>query len=245
MHNTRVIPSSLIEGQPRYLWLIMLTYSMVITLSNWFDPRLISMWGLNTDAGTLIFPFTFLLSDLITEVYGYKNARRAIWCGYLFNMFFILYGQVVIHMPSPDYPTNNALFDTILATNTRVFFAGFSYFVSEPLNSFTMAKLKIKMSGRYLGIRFVTSTIVSSGIDGILFSVIAFYGTMGNMDLVNLILSGWLIKVVIEILGLPLSIRLAKKLKTMEHLDIYDKRTSFNIFSLNADYALSDNEYKK
>src|SRR3990167_4672910 len=123
-------------SQPKFLWFLTLTYSMVIVLANWFDPRLIKIFGLTTDAGTLIFPLTFLLSDLITEVYGYKNARRAIWCGFLFNALFILYGQLVIHMPSPDYHTNNAMFDTLLATNVRIIIAScLSYLISEPLNS--------------------------------------------------------------------------------------------------------------
>ena len=75
--------------QPKYLGFLILTYCMLMVFSNWFDPRLIDLFGLNTDAGTLIFPLGFLISDLITEVYGYKQARRAIWCGFLFNFLFL------------------------------------------------------------------------------------------------------------------------------------------------------------
>lgn len=234
-----------IELKPNYLWFLALAYAMVIILANWFDPRLIKICGLTTDAGTLIFPFTFLLSDLITEVYGYKQARRAIWCGFLFNALFILYGQLVIHMPSPDYPTNNAIFDTLLAANIRIIIAStISYFSSEPLNSFLMAKLKVKMEGRYMAIRFVISTVIASGSDSIIFGIIAFYGVMSNDHLFTLIVTMWFIKVFIEILGLPLSIRLAKKLKQIEKLDIYDRRTNFKLLSLNVNYSITDNEYK-
>jgi len=241
-----LVESKIIRLQPSYLWFLTLTYTMVIVLANWFDPRLIHIFGLDTDAGTLIFPFTFLLSDLITEVYGFKHARRAIWCGFLFNALFIIYGQIVIHMPSPDYPTNNKNFDTLLATNIRIILASvISYLISEPLNSMIMAKLKIKMKGHYLGIRFVSSTIVASGTDSLIFGIIAFYGTMNNANLTSLIFCMWLIKVFIEIVGLPISIRLAKKLKKLEELDIYDKKTNFTIFSLNADYTEKDNEFLK
>src|SRR5262245_18687209 len=116
--RTNLPESKATKSQPDWLWFLTLTYAMVIELTNWFDPRLINI-GLDTDAGTLIFPLTFLLSDLITEVYGYKYARRAIWCGFLFNALFIIYGQIVIHMPSPSYPTNNDMFDTLLTTNIR------------------------------------------------------------------------------------------------------------------------------
>ncbi len=241
-----VVDNNVIQLKPNFLWFLTLTYAMVIVLANWFDPRLIKIMGLTTDAGTLIFPITFFLSDLITEVYGYKHARRAIWCGFLFNILFIVYGQIVIHMPNPDFPTNNQMFDTILGANIRIIIAsGISYLISEPLNSFVMAKLKIKMHGRYLGIRFLSSTVVASGTDSFIFSVIAFYGVMSNLNLLYLILTMWFIKVLIEFFGLPISIRLAKKLKESEQLDIYDKRTDFNIFKLDANYIDKDNEFGK
>lgn len=218
---------------------------MVIVLSNWFDPRLVTLFGVTTDAGTLIFPLTFLLSDLITEVYGFKQARLAIWCGFLFNAIFILYGQLVIHMPSPDYPTQNASFDMLLAMNIRIIVASsISYFLSEPLNALVVAKLKIKMHGRFIGLRFLLSTVMASGLDSIVFGLIAFYGVMNHLHLFYLIISMWFIKVIIELLGLPISIKLARKLKQLEKLDIYDKSTDFNLFSLDSSYLNKDNQYK-
>lgn len=238
--------SNIISGQPKHLWFLTLTYSMVIVLANWFDPRLISLFGLTTDAGTLIFPLTFLLSDLITEVYGYKYARRAIWCGFLFNLLFVIYGQIIIHMPNPAYSTRNEEFDALLSTNIRIIFASIiSYFSSEPLNSFVMAKLKIRMAGQYMGIRFLSSTLLASGIDSAFFSVIAFYGVINNLNLFSLIFTMWFIKVLIEILGLPFSIRLSNKLKNIEQIDIFDKRTNFNILNLDTKYSEKDNEFNR
>lgn len=227
-----------------YLWFLTLAFSMVIVLSNWFDPRLITFFGLTTDAGTLIFPCTFLLSDLITEVYGYKFARRAIWCGFLFNAIYILYGQIIIHMPSPSYKTNNQIFDSLLAVDARIIFAScMSYLCSEPLNSFLMAKIKIKMNGRLVGLRFLSSTIVASAVDSALFTFLAFYGSMTNHDLISLAATMWLIKISIELLGLPLSITLSNKLKVKEKIDMYDKGTRFNIFSLDTEYKNKNNSY--
>jgi queuosine precursor transporter len=241
MMNTKVE-----QTQPRYLWFLIITYSMVLVLSNWFDPRLVHIFGLDTDAGTLIFPLSFLLADLITEVYGYKHARRAIWIGFLFNMIFILYGQLVIHLPSPSYHTNNKLFDTILACDTRIIFAStISYFTSEPLNVFLLAKLKISSKGRFMWLRFVSSTFIASGIDSFIFGPIAFYGAMNNKNLLALILTMWFIKVAIEIFGLPFSVFLAKKLKKAEQLDIYDDKTTFGLFSLDGRYSRKDNHYPK
>lgn len=246
MMNEIRTDTTIINTYPKYLWFLMLSYTMVIAFANWFDIRLVTIFGFVTDAGTLIFPLTFLLSDLITEVYGYKHARRAIWCGFLFNLFFIIYGQIVIHMPNPNFPTNNVMFDTILAFNTRIITASFiSYLCSEPLNSFIMAKMKIFTNGRFLWLRFVSSTIGSAALDSAIFSVIAFYGTMSNGNLVAFIIVMWAIKIIIEIAGLPFSIRLVNKLKKLETLDIYDKQTKFNIFKLEAVYESVNNEYGK
>jgi uncharacterized integral membrane protein (TIGR00697 family) len=231
---------------PQYLWFLTLCYTMVIVLANWFNPRFVSLFGLNTDSGTLIFPLTFMLSDLITEVYGYKQARRAIWCGFLFNVLFVLYGLLVTHLPSPEFATNNAMFDEILSFSSRIVLASaVSYFAAEPINSYLMAKMKIKMQGAYMGLRFVLSTVIAAGLDSIVFTLVAFYGTLSTIHLIELAVTMWFIKVMIEIIGLPLSIRLAKKLKKIERLDIYDRNTRFNLLSLDDQYGTHDNQFKQ
>jgi uncharacterized integral membrane protein (TIGR00697 family) len=235
--------SNTLLPQPNFLWFLVLSYCMVMVLANWFDARLIRIFSLNTDAGTLIFPLTFLLSDLITEVYGYQQARRAIWCGFLFNIIFILYGQIIIHLPSPDYAvSNNLKFDEILSMNIRIIMASaISYLCAEPLNSFIMAKLKMKFAGHKLALRFIASTFTASAVDSIIFGTIAFYDLMSNEHLLQLIVTMWCLKVVIEIIGLPVSLYLTKKLKEVEHLDIYDKKTNFTLFSLHVDYTKKEN----
>lgn len=232
--------------KPLALWFFLVAYVSVILLSNWFDIRLIKIFGLETDAGTLIFPLTFLCSDLITEVYGYKFARRAIWTGFLFNFIFIAYGQLIIHLPSPDYAVAaNAKFDELLGFNIRIIAAStLSYLCAEPLNSYLMAKLKLKTNGKYMSLRFVLSTFIASFFDSFVFGSLAFGGTMANLDLIKFNSSMWLIKVIIEIIGLPISIKLANKLKVYEKVDIYDTNTKFNIFSLNTNYEAQSNHFK-
>lgn len=232
--------------QPKYLWFLMMSYVVVILLANWFDVRLVRLFSLITDAGTLIFPLTFLLSNLITEVYGYKNARLAIWCGFLFNLIFIVYGQLVVHMPSPHFNTMNPLVDHLYQFNVRIIAASMlSYFCSEPANSFIVSKLKLKFRGQLMLIRFVFSTFVASGLDSFIFSCIAFYGTMTNHALLLMIMAMWLIKVVVEFIGAPFSIWIVKKLKRAECLDVYDWQTTYNLFSINSSYSAKANQYHK
>ncbi|MBN8827596.1 MAG: queuosine precursor transporter [Sphingobacteriia bacterium] len=233
-----------IQPYPKHLWFLILSYSMIIVQSNWFDVRIIRIFNMDTDAGTLVFPLTFLLSDVITEVYGYKQARRAIWCGFLFNVICIVYGQIITSFPSPEYATHNQMFDNFLILNIRIIFSSFvSYMISEPVNSFIMAKMKINFKGQHMGIRFILSTVVAALLDSGIFAVLAYYGTMSHMELFNLIITMWFIRIVIEVIGLPLSTWLAGYLKKIEHLDIYDNKTNFTIFSLDGDYSTNSNKF--
>lgn len=236
--------ANVIQPFPRYLWFLVLSFTIVMIMSNWFDARLISLFGFVTTPGTLIFPLTYLLSDLITEVYGYKHARRAIWVGFLFNFVFIGFGQIVTHLPSPAFATRNAAFDQVLASNVQIIIgSALSYLIAEPLNAMIMAKLKRYFHGRYMGMRFVVSTFFAAGLDSFLFMIIAFYGMLSIPEIVKVALTVWLIKVVIEVIGLPISIRLAKRLKRVEGLDVFDRNTLFNLFRLDANYDESDNHF--
>lgn len=234
---------TLIRFGPKYLWLLMSAFSLVLVGANWFEPRLISIFGLNTGAGALLFPFTYILADSITEVYGYKKARLAIWCGFLWSIIFLIYANLVSYFPS-DNQANKLIFNSFTRANQQIIIASFiSYLLSEPINSFLMSKLKIRLNGKYLGIRFVISILVSNIINLIIFCPLAFYGYMHIKDLIMFIATSWVLMVGLELLVVPLSVRLSIILKEREQLDIYDRNTSFNIFKLDTDYAEKDNEF--
>lgn len=236
-----------IKQFPKFLWFFQVAYVSVILLANWFDIRIIEIGPIATDVGTLIFPFTFLLSDLITEVYGYKFARRAIWTGLAFNFIFLIYGQIVINFPSPAYALKvNTEFDSLMSFNFRIIIAStLSYLLSEPINSYIMAKLKIRTKGKFMSFRFVASTFIASLFDSFVFGTIAFYGIIPGFELIKFNAAMWLIKVAVEVFGLVFSLKLARKLKEIEGLDIYDTKTNFSIFKLEASYAADDNMYMK
>ena len=231
---------------PKYLWFLTVAFSMTLAMSNWYDSRLIEVFGISVTPGSLVYSITFLLSNVITEVYGFKSARKAILTALLFNVIFLVYGFVVMHLPTPGGAGYNESFNSFLLINSRIITGSFiSYMISEPVNSFVVAKLKLKTKGGYLGIRFIASVLISGIIDSFLFIIIAFYGAVSNKGVLDLILHIWIVKTIVELSLLPLSIKLAKKLKVHEKLDIFDTNTDFTMFSLNSDYKESDNKYKK
>lgn len=226
----------------KVLWFLVMTYTVTILLANWFDVRMVQIGPFMTDAGTLIFPLSFIISDTITEVYGYKETRRAIWCGFFFNTLFLVYGSLVTHLPSPSVAPFNREFDTLMNFEWRIIIASvISYFCAEPLNAYIMAKLKLRWQGRHMAARFVSSTLFASAIDTTVFTTVAFYGLMPTESLIIMALTMWLIKVAIEVLGLPFSLRLARYLKKVEGRDIFDRRTQFGMWHWEANYSAEDN----
>lgn len=237
--------SLLLISRSKYLWLLTICYTMALVSANWFDPRLLNIFFITTGAGALLFPFTYLFSDIITEVYGFKNARLAVWTGLLFNLIFLLIGFAITLLPAPaNYDTS--VFNNFLSFNARIIIVSIStYIFTEALNSYVVSKLKIWFSGKWLGLRFLLSTMLAHAANIILFGIGAFYGTMTNPQLVHLLWTSWLLMVSIELILLPLSIKVTQKLKRTEQVDIYDKQTNFNIFSLNLSYSQHDNAYTK
>lgn len=235
-----------IQNSPKYLWFLILSFSMILAISNWYDARLIYIFGITITPGSLLFPVTFLSSDVITEVYGYKHARRAILAALFFNCLFISYGKILVLLPSPSFPNNNDALDKLIHMDFWIILASFSSMLtSEFLNSYLVAELKKKFHGKYVGSRFIASTIMATSIDTPLFVFIAFHNTMGSTEMIALICSVWLIKCLVEIGLLPFSIKLAKILKKKEKLDIFDINTNFNPLSIEVDYPISNNKYKR
>lgn len=229
--------------RPKYLWFLIQCYTMVFFASNWFDPRQIKIFGLTTGAGSIAFPLTYLFSDIITEVYGYKNSRIVVWSSLLFYLLFLFYGQFVVYFIY-DHSTDKELITTFLHSNNRIILAAIlSYFITETINSYLVAKLKILLDGKYMGLRFITATLTAYIFNELIYAPIAFHELITNMkDFIHHIIDSWTFMVSIELLLLPLSIRLAKRLKIIENIDIYDTRSNFNPFSFNTRYPKKDNE---
>ena len=206
--------------KPKYMWLLVIAFTMATIASNWFDPRQIKLFGLCTGAGSIVFPLTYLIADVITEVYGYKNMRTTIYSGLIFYIIFYLYGQFVTEFASHTF--EKLTYSKFLQVNNRIIFAAIaSFIVTELMNSYLVAKLKIYFQGNYIGIRFIFSTFTAYIFDELIYAPIAFYGLMNLSEFTHHILESWIFMVSIELLLLPFFVRLAKYLKSIEGTD-YD-----------------------
>jgi uncharacterized integral membrane protein (TIGR00697 family) len=191
--------------------------------------KLVQVFGLIVPAGIVIFPISYICGDVLTEVYGYQQARRVIWLGFFCNLlavFAIWLGQL---LPAAPFWDGQRAYARILGYTPRLLVASFlAYLVGEFANSFLMAKLKIVTHGRWLWLRTIGSTLVGQGLDSLLFVTLAFIGTIPVSGMVTAIVTQWVIKTLYEAAVTPLTYAAVHSLKWQEGIDVYDYNTRFN-----------------
>jgi uncharacterized integral membrane protein (TIGR00697 family) len=181
-------------------------------------------------AAIVIFPLSYIFGDILTEVYGYRQARKVIWLGFLCNLIAVFAFWVAGQIPALDSVVQNA-YERILGYTPRLLVASFlAYLVGEFANSFVLAKMKIKTKGRFLWTRTIGSTLVGEGLDATVFIIIAFGGTMSWALIVGIILTHWLVKTGYEVVATPFTYLVVNFLKKKEGIDTYDHDTDFNPF---------------
>ena len=181
----------------------------------------------------MIFPISYIFGDILTEVYGYRASRRIIWTGFaLIIIMSVVYYLVQLLPPAPFWPNQQA-YEAILGLVPRIVFGSIiGYFAGEFTNSYVLSKMKIWTKGKHLWTRTISSTIAGEGVDTILFATVAFAGVIPWNNLIAVIISGYIAKVLIEVLFTPITYVVVKKLKKLEGVDVYDYGVNYNPFQL-------------
>ena len=221
-------------------WLPAITAVFVTSLvvSNIIAVKLVSIGPFFLPAAIVIFPVSYVFGDILTEVYGYAQARRVIWIGFGCNLLAVFVFQLSIALPAAPFwgigPFESAsasqqAYEAIFGATPRILAASFlAYLVGEFLNSFVLAKMKITTQGRHLWMRTIGSTIVGQLADSGVFIFLAFYGTIPVNALALMAGSQWLVKSAYEALVTPLTYLAVNFLKRAESEDVYDRQTNFN-----------------
>lgn len=216
----------------KYLSAISVFFVSVLLISNVASTKIVDLGWFVFDAGTLLFPLSYIFGDILTEVYGYKSSRSVIWLGFsmalLMSVIFIIVGKLP---PASDWANQDA-YNAILGLTPRIVIASLiAFFAGEFSNSYVLAKMKIATSGKWLWARTIGSTIVGELLDTLLFVVIAFWGILPNELLITIIVSNYLFKTGVEVIFTPITYKIVGFLKKNEQEDYYDRETNFNPFS--------------
>lgn len=227
----------------RYYDLLVGGMVAVLLCSNLIGPAKVCtvtlplLGALTFGAGNLFFPVSYIFDDVLTEVYGYARARRAIWAGFGGLVFASLMTFAILYMPpSPSEPFNKQLqpaLEVVFGATWRIMLASMvAYWIGDFANSYVMAKMKLWTRGRWLWTRTIGSTVVGEGLDSVTFYPIAFAGIWSGQTMLKVIAFNWTMKVLVEVVLTPVTYAVVGFLKRREGVDTYDAQTNFTPFSL-------------
>ena len=238
----------------RYFDYVMMAFVAILLLSNLIGAsKLARVGGITFGAGILFFPVSYVIGDVLTEVYGYANARRCVWAGFGALIFMALMSTVVVAMPpfadwqcaassDPMFARVlekdgagaicQATYESVFGSTWRIVIASLlAFWAGEFVNSFVLAKMKIWTAGKHLWTRTIGSTVFGQAVDSAIFYPIAFLGVWDNQAVVTVMFTNWGMKVAWEALLTPVTYGVVGWLKGREGVDVYDEGTEFSPFA--------------
>ena len=210
-------------------------FATSLVTSNLIAVKLFTLGPLvGLPAAVILFPITYIVGDVLTEVYGYSRARQVIWLGFGCNVLAVAAIWVAGQLPAAEFWVGQEAWNTILGIAPRILFASLvAYLIGEFANSYVLARMKLATGGRHLWARTIGSTVIGQGLDSTIFIVLAFWGILPPNVLLVTIATQWLVKSIYEALATPLTYYVCNALKRAEGIDFFDRDTRFNPVSLN------------
>ena len=214
-------------------WFVLIAALFVTCLitANIIAVKLIQLGGLVLPAAVIIFPISYIVGDVLTEVYGYRQARRVIWLGFFCNLIAVAAIWAGGMLPAAGFWEGQTAYERILGFTPRLLAASFvAYLIGEFSNAYVLARMKIATQGRWLWTRTIGSTLIGQGLDSAVFITLAFGGIIPLEGLITAMVTQWLFKSAYEAAATPLTYWVVNFLKRQEQIDFYDEDTRFNPF---------------
>ena len=190
-----------------------------VLISNILASKLISVFGISMTAGVLVFPITYIIGDVLTEVYGQKKAKKIILYGFLCNLLMVILFFIAIKMPYPEFWANQDAFVAILSNTPRMLVASFTgYLIGGFTNSYVLEYIKNNSKIKFLWFRTILSTVVGETLDTSIFLLVGFLGTMANKELGLMIIFQTLAKIIYEIVLTPVTYKVVNFVKRKENM---------------------------
>jgi uncharacterized integral membrane protein (TIGR00697 family) len=217
------------NGYSRWFLIVAAVFVTCLITANITAVKLFDLFGFILPAGIVIFPISYIFGDVLTEVYGYHQARRVIWLGFFCNLIAVVGIWVGQLLPPASFWEGQAAYERILGYTPRLLGASFlAYLAGEFANSYVLAKMKLATRGRWLWSRTIGSTLVGEGLDSVVFMTLSFAGTIPFQALGTAIMTQWLVKLAYEVAATPVTYLVVGFLKRREGIDFYDYGTKFN-----------------
>lgn len=201
--------------------------------ANVLETKQISIGAINITGGLLVFPVSYIINDCVCEVWGFRKARLLIWSGFAMNLIFVAFGALADAIPGAPYWHNDEGFHAIFGLAPRIAAASFvAFLVGSFINAYVMSRMKLSSHGKHFSVRAVVSTLFGETADSLVFFPLALSGVVPAGEMMSLIISQVVLKTLYEIVVLPITVRVVKKVKEHDGTDVYDEGISYNIWKV-------------
>lgn len=208
-------------------------FCVCLISANILETKQISFSGISVTGGLIVFPVSYIINDCVCEVWGFQKARLLIWLGFAMNFFFVAMGALCDWIPGAPYWQNEAGFHAIFGLAPRIAGASFvAFIVGSFANAYVMSKMKIRDKGKRFSLRAILSTLAGETCDSIIFFPLALGGVVPAGELPVLMIWQIFLKTLYEVIALPLTIRIVRKLKAHEGEDVYDNGVNYSIWKI-------------
>ena len=214
-------------------FLLSILFCVCLIISNILAFKLIQIGPFTATAGLLIFPISYIINDVITEVWGFRKAKLLIWCGFGMNFLAIIFFQLAIFIPAASFWEHQDAFATVLGSTPRIALASLMAFLTGSfINAYIMSKMKIASKGKNFSLRAIVSTLFGEMADSFVFLTIFLLFVIPFKEIMLMVMFQTVAKSAYEIMILPVTVRVVKKIKKLEKTDVYDNNIKYNIFSM-------------
>ncbi len=205
-------------------------FCVCLIAANLLETKQVTVGSLELTAGLIVFPVSYIINDCLVEVWGYRRARLIIWLGFLMNFLFVFFGFVADALPGADYWTGDAGFHAVFGLAPRIAGASFlAFLVGSFLNAYVMSRMKLGTTGEQrFSLRAIASTVVGETADSLVFFPLALGGVVPWSVMPMIMLNQVVLKTAYEVVALPVTLRVVRKLKEVEGEDVYDEGISYN-----------------
>ena len=212
--------------------LMAITFNVCLIASNLFETKLFMAGDIALTGGVIIFPVSYIINDCLVEVWGYRKARLVIWTGFVMNFFVVTMAQIVRLLPAAPFWDGGPHFDYVFAMAPRVTLASMLAFLcGSTVNAWIMSRMKVASKGKRFSVRAIVSSIGGETVDSLIFFPIAFLG-LKPAEMLGLMATQIVLKTLYEIIILPVTNIVVRKLKRFEGTDTYDEHISYNPFRI-------------
>ena len=212
--------------------LMAIVFNVCLIASNLFETKLFMVGNIALTGGVIIFPVSYIINDCLVEVYGYRKARLVIWTGFVMNFFVVAAAQIVRMLPAAPFWDGGPHFDYVFAMAPRVTLASMLAFLcGSTVNAWIMSRMKVASRGKRFSVRAIVSSVGGETVDSLIFFPIAFFG-LGVKEMASLMITQIVLKTLYEIIILPVTNIVVRRLKKFENLDTFDDRISYNPFRI-------------